>query len=90
MNKTFMRLTAPVRIFFLLVHLWTTYIAFTHGGLWQAVLSFVGFIVAEFYWAYQLWGSGLYPVVAAIAACAITVTMVGGFIYGAFFAAEEA
>jgi len=60
------------------IHLWTTWIAYNHDGIWWALLHFCLYIYAEFYWAYKLWVGGeslVYPVIAGLWAVLYSVSI---------------
>lgn len=48
-------------------HLWTTYYAFTEGGFWSGLLSFIFPFFSEIYWCIKMWGvDSTYTTIASI------------------------
>jgi hypothetical protein len=51
----------------LIFHLWTTYYAFSEGGFWSGIVSFILPFLSEAYWCYKMWGQDdLYTTVACL------------------------
>ncbi|GBC64026.1 hypothetical protein DENIS_5026 [Desulfonema ishimotonii] len=79
---------APAYLFYmflgfvgLVLHLWTTFIAYQMRGIWTAALHLCLFIYAEAVWAYRLWEVNFtYSVLASLWLIAFTLTSLFLFI----------
>lgn len=64
-------------------HIWTTIIAFSEGGFWGGVLTFVIPVLSELYWMVKMWDtSSTYTIVCII-------HLIGVFIYMFFGRGRE-
>jgi len=48
-------------------HLWTTYYAFSEGGFWSGIISFILPFISEIYWCIKMWGvDSTYTTIACV------------------------
>jgi hypothetical protein len=40
----------------IIFHIWTTVIAFSEGGFWGGILTFIIPFISEIYWMVKMWG----------------------------------
>jgi hypothetical protein len=64
----------------IIFHLWTTYYAFSVGGFWSGILSFILPFLSEVYWCIKMWGKdSTYTTIACIHILgAIVFSLFGG------------